>query len=65
VTLAKAYIKTIFSESSSRHGPYYVYFDEEDQVYYISAKGKLFHAGVDMIIKKATGELISVVHGKF
>lgn len=65
VTLAKAYIKIIYDEPASRHGPYYVYFDEEDQVYYISAQGKLFDGGVDLIIKKATGELISCLHGKF
>ncbi|HOP11723.1 MAG TPA: hypothetical protein PK629_09570 [Oscillospiraceae bacterium] len=65
VTLAKAYIRIIYDEPPSRHGPYYVYFDEEDQVYYIRAQGKLFDGGVDLIIKKATGELISCLHGKF
>ena len=65
VTVAKTYIRTIYNESSSRHGPYYVYYDEELQVYYISATGKFYHAGVDMIIKKTTGEIISITHGKF
>lgn len=64
VALAKTYIKIIYDEPASRHGPYYVYFDEEDQVYYISARGKLFDYGVDLIIRKANGELISCLHGK-
>ena len=65
VTLAKAYIKIIYDESPSRHGLYSVYYDEEEQVYYISAQGKLFDGGVDLIIKKATGELVSCLHGEF
>lgn len=65
VTLAKTYIKIIYDEPPSRHGPYYVYFDEENQIYYISAQGKLFDGGVDLIIRKANGELISCLHGKF
>jgi hypothetical protein len=61
--IAEAYIRAIYNDSFS--DPYTVYFDEDNQLYYVSSHISWFRTEVDIIISRATGEIIGIAKGKF
>ena len=63
VMLAKAYTRSIYN--TSFHGPYTIYFNEDNQLYYISSSFSLLRRSIDIIINGSTGELIDIERGKF
>jgi len=67
VDIAKAAIKSIYDEDPLLflHGPYHVFFDQEEGYYYVYAYGVLFHPSVCVIVDAHDGSIVFIDHFKF
>lgn len=62
---AKAVWKEIYGFSASLKIPYHVFFDEENQVWYICGTWFFAEGGPHILIRKSDGEILAVWHDKF